>query len=212
MLLKVDPDNPSELPATELLGSGALSQLRHSYVELGARHASLIAAGRGENHPETLATSAQRELIRNEMLQEMRNVKLSLERDLAATRQEAGGLSGLFKEAEQRALDVNLLELDYRKREREKVNTERLYTLVLERSKESDLTRMMRFNNLRVIEPASAPRSPVRPSIPTNLAMGGAFGILLGIAFAIGRDRFDRSIKSAEGVEQLGIPFLGTLP
>jgi capsular exopolysaccharide synthesis family protein len=63
-----------------------------------------------------------------------------------------------------------------------------------------------------VIEPASAPRSPIRPSIPTNTAIGGAFGILLGIAFAVGRDRFDRSIKSAQGVELLGIPFLGTLP
>jgi capsular exopolysaccharide synthesis family protein len=212
MLKQVDPNNPSELPATELLGSGALQQLRQRYVELSSRRVSLLAAGKGENHPETLSTTAQQEVVRNEMLQEMRNVQLSLERDLAATRQEAAGLKGLFKAAEQRALDVNLLELDYRKREREKVNTERLYTLVLERSKESDLTRMMRFNNLRVIEPASAPRRPIRPSVPTNMTIGGAFGILLGIAFAVARDRFDRSIKSAEGVEQLGIPFLGTLP
>lgn len=212
MLLQINPDDPSELPATELLGSGALQHLRQRYVELRSRHASLLASGKGDNHPDTLSTAAQRELVRNEMLQEIRNVQLSLARDLASTRQEAAGLTGLFKAAEQRALDVNLLELDYRKREREKVNTERLYTLVLERSKESDLTRMMRFNNLRVIEPASAPRRPVRPSLPTNLAIGALAGILLGIAFAVGRDRFDRSIKSAEGVELLGIPFLGTLP
>jgi succinoglycan biosynthesis transport protein ExoP len=211
-LRKVDPEGPAELWTSELLENPALEHLRQQYVEARGQKLRLLGAGHGENHPEVLAYSAQEELLRAEMVKQITNIRAALERDFAAARAEAGGLSGLFKAAEERALDLNLLEIEYRKREREKDNTERLYTMVLERAKESDLTRMMRFNNLHVIEPASGPRSPIRPSLPMNLFIGGAAGLVLGLSFAFGRDRLDRSIKSVEAIERLGIPFLGTLP
>lgn len=211
-LKKIKPDDPSDVSASELLGSPALQSLRGHYVEARTARLSLMAMGRGENHPEVRSTLAREELLRSELLNEVRNVQFSVEHDLAAARQAAAGLMGLFLAAEKRALDLNLLEIEYRRHEREKVNTEKLYTLVLERTKEADLTRMMRFNNLRVIEPPAMPVAPIRPSLPLNLATGAALGLLLGFLAAVVRERLDRTVKSGAVVEELGIPFLGSLP
>ena len=42
--------------------------------------------------------------------------------------------------------------------------------MVLERTKESDLTRMLRVNNIRVVDPPLRPGAPIRPQVPFNIA------------------------------------------
>jgi len=72
---------------------------------------------------------------------------------------------------------------------------------------------MMRFNNIRVLEEPLEAKSPVRPRVPLNIALGAIAGIVLGLAAAAGREQLDRSIKTSDDVERtLGLPFLGTLP
>jgi capsular exopolysaccharide synthesis family protein len=106
-----------------------------------------------------------------------------------------------------------LLEIEYNRLHREKVNTEKLYSLVLERTKESDLTRAARFNNLRIIDEPRAPRAPVRPRLPISLLIGGFAGLALGLALALGRELLDRTVKLPEHVEgDVGLTFLGLIP
>src|SRR5262249_10510664 len=94
-----------------------------------------------------------------------------------------------------------------------KNNNEKLYSLVLERTKESDLARMLRFNNIRIVDPPLRPGGPVRPQVPVNIGTGLFVGILLGIAAAIGRAMLDRSVKTPDDVERdVGLSFLGILP
>jgi len=52
---------------------------------------------------------------------------------------------------------------------------------VLERSKESDLTGMMRFNNIRVVDAATVPALALRPNVPASVAVGlrSAWGLAL---------------------------------
>jgi polysaccharide biosynthesis transport protein len=212
-LSKISADAPVELPASELLASPLLSTLRTNYMQAASEVAAITGAGKGANHPDVVSATARIALARDALTAEIRNVQGAVNNDLVAAGREVGGLSQLFEAAKQRAMNLNLLEIEYRRLERTKSNNEKLYGLVLERSKESDLASMMRFSNVRVIEPPLEGKTPISPRVPLNLALGAFAGIALGLAAAAGRDQLDRSIKHAEDVERtLGLPFLGTLP
>ena len=212
-LAKVSPENPMDLPATELINSPMLSNLRASYVTALRDYEALLARGKGTNHPDVKAATAVLDTTREALMGEVKNVQGAVDHELAELDDEFVGIKRLFNEAETQALDLNLLEIEYNRLDRAKRNDEKLYSLVTERSKESDLTKMLRINNVRVVERPSMPRSPVTPNVPMNIAGGLLAGLVLGLAAAIGREQLDRSIKTPDSVErELGVPFLGLLP
>lgn len=210
---KITASEPSQIPATELLDNALLQQFREQYVTLKADRAGLIASGMGANHPEVKAADAKVEAARLALVSEIRNIQGAASSNLDGLGREAAGLARLFENAKRRALDLNLLEIQYNRLARNKENTEKLYSLVLERTKEGDLTRMMRFNNISVVDPALVPDKPVRPRVPLNVALGFVFGVALGVGGAVGREFVDRSVKTPDDVEdELGMTFVGLLP
>lgn len=212
-LLKLHADDPTNLPASELLQSSLLQDLRQSYEAAVRERGSLLGEGKGDNHPDVMAANARVNATRAALLAEVRNIQGALDRDYAVISRQEQGLSGLFEKAKAQALDLNLLEIQYNRLKRSKDNTEKLYSLVLERTKESDLTRMMRVNNIRVIDRPLLPRVPVRPRVAINVAAGTMAGALLGVLAALGRAFMDRSLKTPEDVErELGLSCLGILP
>lgn len=214
-LAKVGNDNPTSLPASEFTKSNTLTDLRSLYNKaIAERDEIKVRIGQpGPNHPEVQAAEAKVAAASEAMLAEVRNIRGALERDLAIVRRHEADLGGQFERAKTQAMDLNLLEIEFNRLRRSKDNTEKLYSLVLERTKESDLTRMLRVNNIQVIDRPRTPGSPVKPNVPMNI-MGGAFlGLLLGVAAAMGRGLLDRTVKTPEDVEKgLNATFLGLIP
>lgn len=212
-LMKVRSDNPSVLPATELLSSVFLQTLRQHFVEAIQERDGLMKSGLGRNHPDVQAAETKLETARFALLSEVKNIQGAVDRDLAAVNQEEGGVAALFDSAKKEALDLNLREIEYHRLLRTKDNTEKLYSLLLERSKEADLTRRLRVNNVSIIDEPVEPVAPIRPNVPLNLAGGAAVGLLLGAGAAYGRSLLDRTVKTPEDVEYLlNAPFLGLIP
>lgn len=212
-LAKINPEDPQNIPATELLQSPTIQSLRMGYMDSLRAVDAITASGRGPNHPEVKAAQAQVDATRSALLMEIKNVQGAVDRDIAALQQETAGIGRLYGEAQNSALDLNLLEIEYDRMARAKDNNEKLFSMVLERSKESDLARTFLFNNIRIAQRPVLPRNPVSPNVPTNLAGGLLAGLVLGLAAAYGRDQLDRTVKAPEDVERvLGLSFLGLLP
>jgi len=212
-LKKLPLDDLEKLAATELLQNVVINDLRRVYLEARRDRESILKVGKGEQHPDSLSAAARAETSKTALLAEIRNVRLALTNDLIASRREADGLRSLFANAEKRALDLNLLEMEYGRLQRSKNNTEKLYSVVLDRTKESGLSGLMRFNNIMVVDTAQLPKAPIKPNVSSNLLIGGFIGLFLGFAVALGRELLDRSIKAPEQLEsELGLTFLGTIP
>ncbi len=212
-LLKINPEAPANIPATELLNSPLLQSLRGQFLDASSAREVLLASGKGTSHPEVLSAQAKIEAARSALMAEVQNVQRAIDHEYNVASLEVRGLRGLFEGAKQRALELNLLEIEYNRLRRSKDNNEKLFGVVTERSKENDLTRMLRINNIRVIDRPQTPKRPVSPNVPLNVASGIAVGLVLGLVAAIGREQLDRSIKTPDDVErELGLTFLGLLP
>jgi capsular exopolysaccharide synthesis family protein len=212
-LAKVKSDNPDELPASELLANNYLQALRTQYRDAIKERDAVVADGKGENHP--LYQKANGRLIetRAALLREVRNIQGAVERDLAIIVRQEGGEAGLFDSARRRAVDLNMKEIEYHRLDRTREQNEKLYAMLLERVKEADLARMMKVNNIRVVDTANEPRGPIRPRVSSNVSMGLLLGLVLGIALAWLREQLDSSVKTPDELEQkLGVTFLGLLP
>jgi polysaccharide biosynthesis transport protein len=213
VLKDVDPEDPAEIPTTELVGNSQLGELRKSYLEAKQQLAMLKSGGKGDNHPDVQRASTLAEAARNALTQELGNIKNGAQMELANVNHQLGGLSSLYESARQEALQLNLKELEYSRLQRSKESTEKLFGLVLERSTESGLTKMAPFNNVRVLDRPLMPGVPVFPKTSTNVAVGIALGLLLGFAGAAGREMMDRTVRNSEDTErELGLAVLGSLP
>jgi len=209
----IDPQDPGEIPATELVGNETLSQLRKDYVSAKRELLMLKAGGKDDNHPEVQKLTAQLESARRSIAQEVQNIKNGAELELSNVNHQLTGLSGLYEAARKEAMQLNLKELEYSRLHRSKDNTEKLFGLVLERSTESGLSKMAPFNNVRVLDRPLKPGAPVFPKTSTNLAVGIVLGLLLGLVGATGREMLDRTVRTSEDIErELGLAVLGTLP
>jgi capsular exopolysaccharide synthesis family protein len=212
-LAKVKATDPADLPSSELLQSQLLQSLRERYEEAVRERDALLGAGKGPKHPDVGAANERVQAAARALLAEVKNIQGALDRDVAVVTRQEAGLSALFERAQKQAFELNLLEIEYNRLRRSKENTEKLYELVLERTKEADLTRMMRVNNIRVPDPPLVQRKPIRPRVPLNLAAGLLAGLGLGVAAALARAMLDRTLKTPDDVEQeLGLVFLGLLP
>lgn len=71
----------------------------------------------------------------------------------------------------------------------------------------------LNVTNITIIDNSKIATSPVSPSLPKNLAIGGLAGAVLSIAYVIIRMLMDTRIHNKDEAEQyLGIPNLGAVP
>lgn len=206
-------DDPMRIESSVLLASPMLTSLRAAHQSALREYKSLLEGPKGANHPEVVAARDQVKTAEAAVLREIRNVKKAAQRDVREVAGHVGGLKANLDEAKKQAHELNLLEIEYNNLRRSKENTEKLYSLVLERTKESDLSQMMRVNNVSVVDEPLEPGAPIRPRVPLNIVVGLFMGVVLGVAAAFGRGMLDRTLKVPDDIEQeLGLTCIGLLP
>jgi capsular exopolysaccharide synthesis family protein len=212
-LEKVPEDNPDRLPASELLASGYLQSLRVQYQEAVKERDALLAEGKLDNHPLMKRANEHLADAKRPLLAEIKNIKNAVERDLAIATREEEGERKLFEESRKQAVDLNMKEIEYHRLDRAREQNEKLFQALLSRLKGADVARMMRVNNVRIVDVATEPKAPIRPRTMVNFGIGILAGILLGVALGWGREQLDNSIKTPDDLEhRLGVTFLGLLP
>jgi len=116
---------------------------------------------------------------------------------------------------QQRSLVNNLNQetIQYAILKREADSFKQLYDGLQTRLREAQVSAGLRASNIRVVDPAEVPRSPVRPRRLFNLMIGSMLGLALGIGLAFFQEYLDSSLKSPDDVQRfLKVPSLGTVP
>ncbi|ETR72909.1 MAG: lipopolysaccharide biosynthesis [Candidatus Magnetoglobus multicellularis str. Araruama] len=110
-------------------------------------------------------------------------------------------------------MELNQKSIQYGVLQREAESARHMYELLIKRFKETSLTEDMKTGNVRVVDPAEVPKSPIRPRKRLNIFLGIVFGLFVGIAVAFAFEFLDNTLKSPEDIRNfLNIPYLGPVP
>lgn len=76
-----------------------------------------------------------------------------------------------------------------------------------------DLSGQLMGNNIRLIDAATPPLSPIKPRKTFNILLAIIGGLMLGLFGAVLVEFIDQTVRTQEDVEnKLGLPFLGVVP
>jgi len=188
-----------------------ISQLKLKHIEVSDEAADLRERY-GPEHPKMKAAEEKLTQATRSLRGEIDAILASglAEYDELATTEKR--LEVMLDEVKREAFENNKKEIDYKRLAREEENNARLYDIVLKRMKELDLSSLLKTNNVRILDPAQPLYLPIKPRVRTNVSVAALVGLLVGLGLALLLEYQDRSVKSFQDVQVLGINFLGPIP
>ncbi len=210
--LQASDDADAVLVFGEVATNGSIQSMRAELGSLRRERLALLQQYR-EAHPKVVRLSARISTLNEMFAAEVNRAIQVFEQTFEATSLTVQRLSREVDTLKSQALEINARELEFRRLDREAKNNVNLYNMVLKRQKETQLAQMLNVNNVRFLQPAKTPRTPVSPRIPVGIAMTVLLGAALAVAAVFGAEVIDNTVKSQRQVEErLGLPFLGILP
>jgi polysaccharide biosynthesis transport protein len=95
---------------------------------------------------------------------------------------------------------------------REVETSRQLYEAMMQRVKEYAIASAITANNVRVVDPATAPAAPYKPDIYMYTMLGLVTGLFLGIILIVRQERVDRTIRDpGEASSYLKVPEFGVI-
>ena len=102
-------------------------------------------------------------------------------------------------------LDRNMLRFNSLKRDVE--SDRRMYEVLSQRQKETDIESKQTDSNVRIVDAAEVPISHIEPNISLNIGMSFGLGTFFGIFLAFFLESLDRTLRTEDDLEDQ-IPFL----
>jgi len=203
--------DPLSMPIEALNQSGLIQSLKEQHAQLRQQLGELSERYL-DKHPRITEIKAKLDRVEEDIRREVSNVLAAIDSEYETSVKNEEGLKANLKDLMNQAQDLGQKEIDYNRLKREKDNNERLYQLVMSRSKETDLSRLLKVNNVRVLDSAMIPSSPIKPNVHLNILLSILIGLALGLGLVFLMEYLDRTIKTQEQIENMGIIFLGLIP
>lgn len=211
--IQIARDNIAEQESIpEVRQNAVIQQLRVVYVDLSKTRAEMEARY-GAKHPNITAIDRKISAIKNDYAVEVDNVLKASEKEYQILLDTEKALVKLIDIERREAMQLAKLEVEYRPLVREAENIQKIHAVLTQRQKETGVSGLVRSNNVRVLDPAVPAKAPAKPRVFLNIALALLTGLVLGVAFALGIDALDNTLKSQDQAEAiLGVPVLGMVP
>ena len=148
-----------------------------------------------------------------ELARESTAIRESVRATFQARIREEAKLRQRIQEAKEEALQLQDRTTDYETLKREVETNRELYDGLLQRMKEVGVAAGVGENNISVVDAATVPLRPYKPSLRKNLSIALVLGLFLGAGLAFLLNSLDDTIKSADDVERhVGAPVLSLIP
>ena len=204
------PDMLDSIP--EVLNNELIRQIKSMEVELYKRMSEL-SKKYGQKHPKMMAIASELKTLQKRKTQEVNRVINSLKNEYRVALAKENSLKDALAAQKEESLELNKKAIEYGVLGREAESARHMYELLIKRFKETSLTEDMRTGNIRIVDKAEVPKSPVKPKKRLNILLAIIVGLVSGIGLAFFFEYLDNTIKIPEDVRQhLKIPYLGPIP
>lgn len=166
-----------------------------------------------EKHPAMIQARTELAALKQQFEEEVLKMPARLSQQLKAAVEREKGLEAALKEQEKKLSQLGAQRYEYDRLQGDATSQRKLYDTVIQRLREIDLTGGIKKNDVRMVEPANLPRSPIRPNKRMILIYSLALGVALSVGLVWLLQQLDTSIKSVDHAERLlGLPVLGAVP
>jgi len=196
----------------EVLNNDLIRQIKSMEVDLYKRMSEL-SKKYGEQHPQMIAIESELKTLQKRKAQEITRVINSLRNEYKVAEAKEKSLKAALEKQKKESLDLNQKAIQYTVLSREAESAKQMYDLLIKRFKETSLTEDMRTGNIRIIDRAEVPKSPVRPKKMFNILLAVILGIVAGTGLAFFFEYLDNTLKLPEDIQKyLRVPYLGPVP
>lgn len=195
-----------------ILSNTFIQQLKSQLADLQRQQAQM-ADRLGEKHPEMIKQRSAIESTDAKLSAEIAKVVQSVQNEFLSARAQEESLAQALEVQKTEALSLNRKGIEYGVLRREAESNKQMYETLMQRAKETGISGELKTSNIRIVDTAEVPRSPVSPNKSRDLLLGFLGGIIAGVGLALGVGSLDNKLKDPDEIKQfLGLSFLGLVP
>src|SRR2546425_989351 len=189
-----------------------IQEIRKTLSEREALLANLLKRYK-DKYPDVIRIREEIASLNDSIQKESQKVRDAIGAEAELAKAKESSMASESKKKEQESFELSQLRIQYDVLIRQADQSKLLYSIVLQRMKETDLTSKDKKQNMRVVDSAIVPLNPIKPRVVLTLILGviGGLGIAIGLAFFV--NYLDDSIKNQDDIETyLRLPFMGYIP
>lgn len=220
------------VPTITNVSSPWLQKLKTKLIDLQVQYTQLQVQDYPSNHPKMIQLKEEINQTKKSLTEEALKLaegeividplsqihsylteSFSLEIELESLKAQEKALKTVVSEYEKtlKALPAKEFQLANLMRKRD-VN-EKIYMNLMEKREEARISEAEKIANLRIIDKAQLPGSPIKPRKRFNLAVGMMMGLLIGLGIAFLLESINTTLKTSEEIEKLTTwPVLAAIP
>jgi polysaccharide biosynthesis transport protein len=165
-----------------------------------------MATRRTPNHPDMVGLQRSIQQLEDRLYQLAQNYRTNVANRLGTMGETLRRFGGELERIPEKAVQEARLT-------RQKQGLEEVFTLLQNRLKEAEIAQAVEPGDVRVVDQAILPVSPIRPRKVRSLVLAILFGLIAGIAVAGTRDYMDETIHSRDEVVKItDLPVLAMIP
>ena len=220
------------VPAVTKTTSTRAQRLREELINLEDQYTKLSVQDYSDDHPEMVRLRTQINEIKNNLRDESLRIasgettidplsqiqrfieeSVTLDIDIKAGEAQKKALEEVIANYDQQLKTMPSKELRLAQLMREKAVSEEIYTMLSSKREEAKIAEAEISGNIRVIDRAILPETPIRPRKMLNLMVGFILGASAGLGLAFVLDFFDDKISKTDQAEKISeLPVIGTVP
>lgn len=227
---QLDQESQSVVSASVEADNPLINQMKGKLVDLETQLVGLKAKYTDQN-PEIVTLSEQIQKVKDDLKKEVQKQVVSTttslnpiyqgllqslavsQTEIISNRARVEAFDNLIVDYESSLKTLPQKELDLIRLERVATLNGEIYSMLMTKHEEIQISEAMQISNVVIIDPATAPLKPVKPNKKVVVAVAGILAAFLGIGLAFLLDYLDTTVKSTAEIEQLlGIPVLGNIP
>jgi capsular exopolysaccharide synthesis family protein len=206
----VEAGDYSSLPG--VVDNKLMQDLTVRLADLERQEAELTSTF-NESYPKVEKIHSQVSRIQQLLDRERKRAAKGIEDDYVAAMRRETLVHKAFEEQQKQANHVAERSVQYNILKREVDTNKQLYEGLLQRLREAGVSAGLKSSNIRIVDPAKPPTTPVKPRILLNLAVGLILGVCCAAGAAFVQEQLDNTLKTLEDIEQfLRVPALALIP
>jgi len=197
------PEAFADAKTRELMAE--LGKLRVESAELSIRY--------GPENPRVAEVRSKMKSLEDQISEARGTLSDKLKADFERAIRDERSIKSALDRAKSEAVQQNQAAIQFSILKQDVDTAKSLYTDFLQKTKQADLELAEQPNNLRVIEPAETPTSPVGPMRFRTILIGLMVSLIAGMGLAFFLEYLDNTVKSVEDIGRIAqLPTLAVIP